>query len=166
MRVENAEDALLTVLAALQRCARGTQHIRRLYGGPRSLLLPLDGGAAALAQYLQIVKLPQRGTLRDLLWTSPFLVCCPMGAQWQPSPAAESRLTFAAEDGRQLMLTNTTFAAGAIDHTVAGLAIGSEWRVLRFRFLAFPSVLRRTLGISQYREAKSAKGRAERTRWR
>src|SRR6266853_6369669 len=89
MRVENVEDALLTVLAAFQALRARKQHTRKLYGGLALYLLFLTV-CAALAQYLQIIKPAPTGTLRDLLWTSPFLVFAIWAAQWQPSPVAET----------------------------------------------------------------------------
>ena len=89
MRVENVEDALLTVLAAFQALRARKQDTRKLYGGLALYLLFLTV-SAALAQYLQSSKPAPTGTLRDLLWTLPFLVGAMWAAQWQPSPVAET----------------------------------------------------------------------------
>src|SRR5260370_14454009 len=85
MRVENVEDALLTVLAVFQALRRRKQHTRTLYGGP-SLFLLFFTGCAALAQYLQSIKPAPTGTLRDLLWTLPFLVRAMWAAQSRSRP--------------------------------------------------------------------------------
>ena len=157
MRVENAEDALLTALAAFQALRSRKQHIRKLYGG-LALYLLLVTVCAALAQYLQIVKPAPTGTLRDLLWTSPFLVAAMWAAQWQPSPAAESGSPLRRKTVGELMLTNTTFALAPLIILWQVSQLGAEWRVLRFSLLGVSIVCYAArLGISQYREAKSAK---------
>src|SRR6266852_9768264 len=69
MRVENLEDASLTLLAAYQALRSRKQQTRKLYGG-LALFLMFMTVCAALAQYLQIIKPAPTGTLRDLLWTS------------------------------------------------------------------------------------------------
>jgi len=157
MRVENAEDALLTALAAFQALRSRKQHIRKLYGG-LALYLLFVTVCAALAQYLQIVKPAPTGTLRDLLWTSPFLVAAMWAAQWQPSPAAESGSPLRRKTVGELMLTNTTFALAPLIILWQVSQLGAEWRVLCFSLLGVSIVCYAArLGISQYREAKSAK---------
>ncbi len=94
MRVENVEDALLTVLAAFQALRARKQHTRKLYGG--------------LALYL---------------------------------------LFLTAKDVRRIDGDQYHICAGAIDHTLAGLATGSG--VAPASFLApwsFHRVLRRAAG--------------------
>src|SRR6267154_2744857 len=89
MRVENLEDAFLTVLAALQMVRARKREIRKLYGG-LALYLLFVTLCAALAQYLQSIKPTPTGTFRDLLWTLPFLACAMWAAEWQPGPATET----------------------------------------------------------------------------
>jgi PAS domain S-box-containing protein len=156
MRVENAEDALLTALAAFQALRSRKQHIRKLYGGLALYLLFLTV-CAALAQYLQMVKPAPTGTLRDLLWTAPFLFAAMWAAQWQPSPAAESSSPLRRKTLGELLLTNTTFALAPLIVLWQVSQLGAEWRVLRFSLLGVSIVCYAArLGISQYREAKSA----------
>ena len=83
MRVENFEDVLLTVLATVQALRARRQHTRKLYGGLALYLLFLTV-CAAMAQYLQSVKPAPTGTLRDLLWTAPFLAFAMWAARWRP----------------------------------------------------------------------------------
>jgi PAS domain S-box-containing protein len=156
MRVENAEDALLTALAAFQALRSRKQHIRKLYGG-LALYLLLVTVCAALAQYLQIVKPSPTGTLRDLLWTAPFLFAAMWASQWQPSPASESSSPLRRKTLGELVLTNTTFALAPLIVLWQVSQLGAEWRVLRFSLLGVSIVCYAArLGISQYREAKSA----------
>src|SRR6202158_4428911 len=83
MRVENAEDALLTALAAFQALRSRKQHIRKLYGGLALYLLFLTV-CAALAQYLQMVKPAPTGTWRDLLWPARVFFAALWGARGRP----------------------------------------------------------------------------------
>ena len=156
MRVENLEDAALTVLAAFQVLRARKQHIRRLYTG-LALYLVFLTVCAALAQYLQIVKPAPTGTLRDLLWTLPFLVGAMWAAKWQPDPAAEPGSRLRQKTFGDLMLTNATFALAPLIILWQIAQLGGEWRVLRFSLLGVSIVCYAArLGISQFREAKSA----------
>src|SRR6266436_2034669 len=156
MRVENAEDALLTALAAFQALRSRKQHIRKLYGGLALYLLFLTV-CAALAQYLQSINSAPTGTLRDLLWTSPFLVFALWAAQWQPAPAAETVSPLRRKTLGELMLTNATFALAPLIILWQVSQLAPEWRLLRFSLLGVSIVCYAArLGISQYREAKSS----------
>jgi PAS domain S-box-containing protein len=156
MRVENVEDALLTVLAAFQALRSRKQHTRKLYGGLALYLLFLTV-CAALAQYLQSIKPAPTGTLRDLLWTFPFLVGAVWAAQWQPSPAAETGSRLRRKTFGELMLTNTTFALAPLIILWQVSQLEAEWRLLRFSLLGVSIVCYAArLAISQFHEAKSA----------
>jgi PAS domain S-box-containing protein len=156
MRVENAEDALLTVLAAFQALRARKQQTRKLYGGLALYLLFLTV-CAALAQYLQSIKPAPTGTLRDLLWTLPFLVAAMWAAQWQPGPTEESGSQLRRKTLGELMLTNATFALAPLIILWQVSQLQAEWRLVRFSLLGVSIVCYAArLGISQYREAKSA----------
>ncbi|OLC84594.1 MAG: hypothetical protein AUH66_00510 [Acidobacteria bacterium 13_1_40CM_4_57_6] len=156
MRVENVEDVLLTVLAAVQALRVRKQHTRKLYGGLALYLLLLTV-CAALAQYLQSVKPAPTGTLRDLLWTSPFLVFAMWAAHWQPGPAAETGLRLRRKTLGELMVTNATFALAPLIILWQVSRLQTEWRLVRFSLLGVSIVCYAArLGISQYREARSA----------
>jgi PAS domain S-box-containing protein len=156
MRVENVEDALLTVLAAFQALRARQRHTRKLYGGLALYLLFLTV-CAALAQYLQIVKPAPTGTLRDLLWTFPFLVGALWAAQWQPSPVAETGARLRRKTFGELMLTNATFALAPLIILWQVSQLEAEWRLLRFSLLGVSIVCYAArLAISQFHEAKSA----------
>src|SRR6202165_394436 len=155
MRVENVEDALLTVLAAFQALRARKQHTRKLYGGLALYLLFLTV-CAALAQYLQSIKPAPTGTLRDLLWTFPFLVGAMWAAQWKPSPAAETGSRLRRKTFGELMVTNTTFALAPLIILWQVSQLEAEWRLRRFSLLGVSIVCYAArLGISQFHEAKS-----------
>ena len=156
MRVENVEDALLTVLAAFQALRARKPDTRKLYGGLALYLLFLTV-CAALAQYLQSIKPAPTGTLRDLLWTLPFLVGAMWAAQWQPSPVAETGSRLRRKTFGELMLTNTTFALAPLIILWQVSQLEAEWRLLRFSLLGVSIVCYAArLAISQFHEAKSA----------
>jgi len=156
MRVENLEDVLLTVLAAVQALRARRQHIRKLYSGLALYLLFLTV-SAAVAQYLQSVRPAPTGTLRDLLWTSPFLVFALWAARWRPGPAAETGFLLRRKTLGELMVTNTTFALAPLIILWQVSRLQTEWHLLRFSLLGVSIVCYAArVGISQYREAKSA----------
>src|SRR5437899_1133766 len=156
MRVENAEDAALTGLAALQALRARKQHFRKLYGS-LALYLLFSTLCAASAQYLQVVKPAPTGTLRDLLWTLPFLVAAMWAAQWQPSPAVEIGSRIRQKTVGDLLLTNATFALAPLIILWQVAQLEAEWRLLRFPLLGVSIVCYAArLGISQFRETKSA----------
>ncbi len=156
MRVENVEDALLTVLAAFQALRARKPDTRKLYGGLALYLLFMTV-SAALAQYLQSTKPAPTGTLRDLLWTLPFLVGAMWAAQWQPSPVAETGSRLRRRTFGELMLTNTTFALAPLIILWQVSQLEAEWRLLRFSLLGVSIVCYAArLAISQFHEARSA----------
>ncbi|OLB37304.1 MAG: hypothetical protein AUH11_09020 [Acidobacteria bacterium 13_2_20CM_57_17] len=156
MRVENVEDAVLTLLAALQALRSRRQHFRKLYGGLAVYLLSLTV-CAAVAQYLQVAKPAPTGTLRDLLWTLPFLVAAMWAAQWQPSPAVQAGSRIRQKTVGDLMLTNATFALAPLIILWQVAQLEAEWRLLRFSLLGVSILCYAVrLGISQFRETKSA----------
>src|SRR6266853_5699311 len=156
MRVENLEDVLLTVLAAVQALRARRQHIRKLYSGLALYLLFLTV-SAAVAQYLQSVRPAPTGTLRDLLWTSPFLVFALWAARWRPGPAAETGFLLRRKTLGELMVTNATFALAPLIILWQVSRLQTEWHLLRFSLLGVSIVCYAArVGISQYREAKSA----------
>src|SRR2546427_249390 len=113
--------------------------------------------ALFLAQYLQSVKPAPTGTLRDLLWTSPFLVFAMWAAHWQPGPAAETGLRLRRKTLGELMVTNATFALAPLIILWQVSRLQTEWRMVRFSLLGVSIVCYAArLGISQYREARSA----------
>ncbi len=156
MRVENLEDAFLTVLAALQMSRARKPQIRKLYGG-LALYLLFVTVCAALAQYLQSIKPTPTGTFRDLLWTLPFLACAMWAAQWQPGPAVEADSQLRRKTFGTLMLTNATFALAPLIILWQVSQLEVEWHLVRFSLLGVSIVcFAARLGISQFREAKSA----------
>lgn len=156
MRVENLEDALLTGLAAFYALRARKRHIRKLYGGLALYLLLLTV-CAAVAQYMQSINPAPTGTLRDILWTLPFLGCALWAAQWQPSPVEETGSRPRGKTIGELMLTNATFALGPLIILWQVSRLEAEWRLLRFSLLGVSIVCYAArLGISQFRESKSA----------
>jgi len=157
MRVENIEDILITLLAAFQALRARKPHIRKLYGG-LALYLLIMSACAALAEYLQSIHSTPTGTLRDLLWTMPFLVLGMWAAQWQPASLEETRARLQRKTFSELMLTNVTFALAPLIILWQVSQLNSEWRLVRFSLLGISIVCYAArLGLSQYREAISAK---------
>ena len=156
LRVENLEDATLAGLALLQALRARKRHIRKLFGGLAFYLL-FSSVFAAVAQYMQSITSTPTGTPRDLLWTLPFLGSALWAAQWQPSPEEETGLRLRRKSLGELMVTNATFALAPLIILLQVSQMESEWRVVRFSLLGVSIVCYAArLGISQFREAKSA----------
>jgi len=155
MRVENLEDVLLAGMAGVQTLRARKPHIRKLYGGLFFYLVILTLSAAT-AQYIQNRMPAPTGTLRDLLWTLPFLSIALWAAQWQPGTEDCERMP-RRKTLSELLITNVMFALAPLIVVFQVSQLGAEWRVLRFSLLGVSIVCYAArLGISQYREAQSA----------
>jgi len=155
MRVENLEDVLLTSLAGLQALRARKREIKRLYGGLFLYSLGLTV-CAATAQYIQSIQRAPTGTLRDLLWTAPFLGAALWAAQWKPGNPEPEPLPRRKTLG-ELIFTNVTLALAPLIILFQVVQLRAEWRLLRFSLLGVSIVCYAArLGISQFREARSA----------
>jgi PAS domain S-box-containing protein len=156
MRVENLEDVMVVALAGFRAMTARKLHLRKLYGGLTLYFLVVTVFAAA-AQYLQSVQPTPTGTLRDLLWTLPFLAGALWAAQWKPDGAEESGPPTRRKTLSELLITNGTLALAPLIILFQVSQLQAEWRLLRFSLLGISIVCYAArLGISQYREAKSA----------
>jgi len=78
-------------------------------------------------------------------------------AHWQPGPAAETGLRLRRKTLGELMVTNATFALAPLIILWQVSRLQTEWRLVRFSLLGVSIVCYAArLGISQYREARSA----------
>lgn len=156
MRVENLEDVMVAALAAFRALTARRRHLRKLYAG-LAAFLSFVLVSSAIAQYLQIVRPASTGTLRDLLWTLPFLAGALWAAHWQPSPDEGSGLRVRRKALGELLVNNGTLALAPLIILFQVAQLEQEWRSLRFSLLGV-SILcyAARLAISQYQEAKSA----------
>src|SRR5690349_7950116 len=156
MRVENLEDVMVVALAGFRALTARKQHLRKLYGGLTIYFLVVTVFAAA-AQYLQSVQPTPTGTLRDLLWTLPFLTGALWAAQWKPDASEGSVSPARHKTLGELMITNGTLALAPLIILFEVSQFQAEWRLVRFSLLGVSIVCYAArLGLSQYREAKSA----------
>ena len=156
MRVENLEDLMVAALAGFRWLMARKRHVRKLYG-VLALYVTLVMVFAAVAQYLQMVLPAPTGTPRDLLWTFPFLAGALWAAQWRPANFEERDPQVRRKSLGELMVTNGTLALAPLIILFQVSQLQSEWRLLRFSLLGVSIVCYAArLGISQYREAKSA----------
>src|SRR5215467_3942220 len=105
MRVENLEDLMVTALAGFRALSTRKQHLRKLYGG-LALYFLLVMVFAGIAQYLQSIQSTPTGTLRDLLWTLPFLAGALWAAQWKPHASEGTGLRVRRKSLSELLITN------------------------------------------------------------
>jgi len=156
LRVENLEDLMVAALAAFRALTAQKQHLRKLYTG-LAVFVTFVMVFAAIAQYLQIVRPAPTGTLRDLLWTLPFLAGALWASEWKPSRDQGSGLKVRRKGSGELLVTNGTLALAPLIILFQVAQLEQEWRLLRFTLLGV-SILcyAARLTISQHREAKSA----------
>ena len=156
LRVENLEDLMVAALAAFRALTARKQHLRKLYTG-LAVFVTFVMVSAAIAQYLQIVRPAPTGTLRDLLWTLPFLAGALWASEWKPSRDQGSGLKVRRKGSGELLVTNGTLALAPLIILFQVAQLEQEWRLLRFTLLGV-SILcyAARLTISQHREAKSA----------
>src|SRR2546429_367472 len=156
LRVENLEDVMVAALAAFRALTARKQHLRTLYTG-LAVFVTFVMVSAAIAQYLQIVRPAPTGTLRDLLWTLPFLAGALWASEWKPSRDERSGLKVRRKGSGELLVTNGTLALAPLIILFQVAQLEQEWRLLRFTLLGV-SILcyAARLTISQHREAKSA----------
>ena len=156
LRVENLEDVMVAALAAFRALTARKQHLRTLYTG-LAVFVTFVMVSAAIAQYLQIVRPAPTGTLRDLLWTLPFLAGALWASEWKPSRDEGSGLKVRRKGSGELLVTNGTLALAPLIILFQVAQLEQEWRLLRFTLLGV-SILcyAARLTISQHREAKSA----------
>jgi two-component system, cell cycle sensor histidine kinase and response regulator CckA len=156
LRVENLEDLMVAALAAFRALTAQKQHLRKLYTG-LAVFVTFVMVSAAIAQYLQIVRPAPTGTLRDLLWTLPFLAGALWASEWKPSRDEGSGLKVRRKGSGELLVTNGTLALAPLIILFQVAQLEQEWRLLRFTLLGV-SILcyAARLTISQHREAKSA----------
>ena len=156
MRVENVEDVMIVALAAFRALSAKRAHFRKLYGGLAVYALTVTV-FASIAQYLQSVQSAPTGTLRDLLWTLPFLVAALWAAQWKPSVAEEQVPQAQRKTVGELLVTNGTLMLAPLIILFQVSQLPAEGRLLRFSLLAVSIIcFAARLGISQYHEARSA----------
>jgi PAS domain S-box-containing protein len=149
----------LTVAAAIATLGVHTKRLRTLYGGMTVFLL-INAISSGTADYMQTVHNVPTGTWYDLGWSLPFLACAIWAARWQ-EPAETSDIA------RKTAPASKTLGALAIKNVMMALAplivlvvvaqLGAEWRWIGFLLLgASITCYAMRLGVSQYREAKTA----------
>jgi PAS domain S-box-containing protein len=156
IRVETGEYVVLVGLAVVQAARARTQHLRKLYGGLALYLFSYSAGQA-LADYVQSIRQLPTGTFLDLAYTLPFLGAALWAACWQPAPPSDNLLRLRRKTIGGMLLTNATLALAPLIVLLQVSQLESEWRVVRFSLLGVSIVcFAARLGISEYREAKSA----------
>jgi len=155
MRVENAEDAVLTVLAAFSGIARAQAANSKTLRRSRSLPAVLDDMRGVGPVPADCQAGPNRNLSRPSVDAAV--------SRWRrmgSAVAARSRgrnwLRITAKDIRRFDADNATFALAPLIILWQVSQLGGNGGFCVFRFWAFRSCYVARLGISQFREAKSA----------
>ncbi len=134
-----------------------TKRLRSLYGG-LAAFLAINAVLAGSADYAQSARNVKTGTWWDLGWTLPFLACAVWASRWEEQvDAAQEKVTARSKTLGALALKNVMLALAPLIVLVVVAQLGPEWRRLGFLLLGV-SILcyAARLGVSQYREARSA----------
>jgi PAS domain S-box-containing protein len=153
----------LIVAAAIAMLGAHTKRLRTLYAGMTVFLL-IEAIFSGTADYMQTVHNVPSGSWYDLGWSLPFLACAIWAARWkEPAEAAEAAdiAQKAAHPGRKtlgtLAIKNVTMALAPLSVLVVVAQLGAQWRWTGFLLLgASIACYALRLGVSQYREAKTA----------
>ena len=150
----------LTVAAAIATLSVHTERLRTLYGGMTVFLL-IDAIFSGTADYMQTVHNVPSGTWYDLGWSLPFLACAIWAARWKEPAEPLEIAQKTARPGRKtlgtLAIKNVTMALAPLSVLVVVAQLGAEWRWIGFLLLgASITCYAMRLGVSQYREAKTA----------
>jgi PAS domain S-box-containing protein len=146
----------LTVAAALATLSVRTKRLRSLYGGMTAFLV-INTISSGLADYMQSVHNVPTGTWYDIGWSLPFLACAIWTSRWREPVEVEPVAGVSGKSLGQLALRNVMLAVAPLIVLVVVAQLGVEWRRMGFLLLGV-SILcyAARLGVSQYREAKSA----------
>ena len=153
--METGEDMGLVLLAAVQAKRAWSSEIRRLYRGFAVYLLAYTI-CAAIADYVQMIRITPTGTWYDLGWTLPLLGAALWAANWQPSPAPPAPKRIRQKRFGELVMDNSTLALGPLIVLLQVAELGTEWRAVRFTLLGVSIVCYAArLGVTQYRQNKT-----------
>jgi PAS domain S-box-containing protein len=146
----------LTVAAALAALSVRTKRLRSLYGGMTAFLL-INTISSGVADYVQSIHNVPTGTWYDLGWSLPFLACAVWASRWEEPVEVESTAGIPGKSLGRLALKNVMLAVAPLIVLVVVAQLGAEWRRMGFLLLGI-SILcyAARLGVSQYREGKSA----------
>src|SRR5256884_2336370 len=150
LRVENLEDVMVAALAAFRALTARKQHLRTLYTG-LAVFVTFLMVSPAIAPYLPIFRPAPTGTLRDLLWTLPFLAGALWASEWKPSRDEGSGLKVRRKGSGELLVTNGTLALAPLIILFQVAQLEQEWRLLRFTLLGV-SILCYEIGRASCRE--------------
>ena len=149
----------LTVAAAIATLGVHTKRLRTLYGGMTVFLL-INAISSGTADYMQTVHNVPTGTWYDLGWSLPFLACAIWAARWQEPAETSDIARKTAPAGKTLgalAIKNVMMALAPLIVLVVVAQLGAEWRWIGFLLLgASITCYAMRLGVSQYREAKTA----------
>jgi PAS domain S-box-containing protein len=150
----------LIVAAAIAALGAHRKRLRTLYSGMTVFLL-INAIFSGTADYMQTVHNLPSGTWYDLGWSLPFLACAIWAARWQepaePLAIAQKTARPGSKTLGTLAIKNVTMALAPLIVLVVVAQLGSEWRWIGFLLLGTSIICyAMRLGVSQYREAKTA----------
>ncbi len=147
----------LTVIAGVVTLSVSTKRLRALYGGLAGFLM-VNAISTGITDYVQSVHNVPTGTWYDLGWSVPFLAFAIWASGWEePVEVAEEAVALRKKTLGVLALKNVMLALAPLIVLVLVSRLGTQWRWVGFVLLGVSiTCYAARLGVSQYREARSA----------
>jgi len=155
--ITTAEVTAVLLLALLRAIFAGSPYAKRLYGGLAAYLFVYAVGSS-VANFTQMQKERQGGTLLDLSWTAPLLWAAWWAAKWKEQPEGEGKTPVErTKTLGETILTNVMFGAAPVLVFLLSSGLGEEWREVRWAMLAVSvACYVARMAIADYRQVRNA----------
>jgi PAS domain S-box-containing protein len=156
--ITTAEVTAVLLLALLRAILAESAYAKRLYGGLAAYLF-VYGVGSSVANFSQMQKETQTGTLLDLSWTAPLLWAALWAAKWKDQPEGQAKEPSGARIKTlgETILTNAMFGAAPVLVFLLSSGLGREWRNVRWTMLAVSvACYVARMAIADYRQVRNA----------
>jgi len=156
--ITTAEVTAVLLLALLRAILASSQYAKRLYGGLAAYLFVYAVGSS-VANFTQMQKETQSGTLLDLAWTAPLLWAALWATKSKDEPEGKAKEPAAARTKTpgETILTNVMFGAAPVLVFLLSAGLGGEWRNVRWAMLAVSvACYVARMAIADYRQMRNA----------
>ena len=156
--ITTAEVTAVLLLALLRAIFAGSAYAKRLYGGLAAYLF-VYGVGSSVANFSQMQKETQTGTLLDLSWTAPLLWAALWASKWKDEPEGKAKEPSGARIKTlgETILTNAMFGAAPVLVFLLSSGLGQEWRNVRWTMLAVSvACYVARMAIADYRQVRNA----------
>jgi len=156
--VATAEVTAVLLLALLRAIFASSMYAKRLYSG-LAVYLFIYAIGSGVANFAQMRKQTQTGTLLDVAWTVPLLWGAWWATKWKDQPEGSLKEGPGAKTKTlgETILTNTLFGAAPVLVFLLSSGLGEEWNRVRYTLLAVSvACYVARMAISDYRQTRTA----------